>query len=51
MGWADVLPEAERPDQFIRRVVPGDHKEKLSPAVIRQLNTRLAASMELFGYR
>ena len=51
MGWADVLPQTERPDQFIRRVTPGDHKEKLRPAVVEHLNARLAKSMALFGYR
>lgn len=50
MGWADVVPQEERPDQFIRRVLPGDHKEKLSAKAIAQLNAMLAPSMRLFGY-
>jgi Sulfotransferase domain len=50
MSWADVVPQEERPDQFIRRVLPGDHKDKLSPKAIARLNRTLALSMRLFGY-
>ena len=50
MSWADVVPTEEQPDKFIRRVLPGDHKEKLSPAAIAKLNMRLAGAMGLFGY-
>jgi len=50
MGWADVLPQAERPREFIRRVRPGDHKEKLPKRVIERLDQLLAPSMALFGY-
>ncbi len=50
MGWADVLPPVERAEQFIRKVWPGDHREKLSPPVIEQLNAALAPAMRLFGY-
>ena len=35
---------------LIRRVLPGDHKEKLSAKAIAQLNAMLAPSMRLFGY-
>ncbi len=50
MSWADVVPERERMDQFIRKVRPGDHREKLSAPVIAQLNEILAPAMRLFGY-
>ena len=50
MGWADVLPDSERPDQFVRRVRPGDHQEKLSPAVIRRLNDLMAPALERYAY-
>ncbi len=50
MSWADVVPQVERPAQFIRKVRPGDHREKLSRAVIGQLNEMLAPAMGLFGY-
>ena len=50
MGWADVLPDAERPDQFIRKVRPGDHKDKLSPVIVERLNLAMAPALRLFGY-
>lgn len=50
LGWADVLPSEERPTEFIRRVRPGDHLEKLSPDVISQLNVTLAEDLASFGY-
>ena len=50
MGWADVLPETERPEQFVRRVRPGDHKEKLSRGVIARLDEILAPALRLFDY-
>jgi sulfotransferase family protein len=46
----DVFPDAERPTEFIRRVVPGDHREKLSAGAITQLNELLAEPLRLFGY-
>jgi hypothetical protein len=51
MGWADKVPEQENPREFVRRVLPGDHKEKLSQSVIEQINEILWPSMTLFGYR
>lgn len=50
MGWADVLPAEERADQFIRRVRPGDHREKLSGEVVARLNELLRPAMDAFGY-
>ena len=51
MGWADKVPAAEQSRAFIRRVVPGDHRNKLSASVITQLDTVLRPAMELFGYK
>lgn len=34
----DVTPDKERPDRHVRRVEPGDHKEKLPPRVIARLD-------------
>ncbi|HEX8387975.1 MAG TPA: sulfotransferase domain-containing protein, partial [Sphingomonas sp.] len=28
LGWADVRPETEDPHAFVRRVTPGDHRDK-----------------------
>jgi hypothetical protein len=50
LGWADVVPSEERPTEFIRRVTPGDHVEKLSVRVVEQLNNILAKELGLFGY-
>jgi Sulfotransferase domain len=51
MTWADVRPAAEDPTAFIRRVTPGDHRNKLRPATIAALDTSLKPAMEAFGYR
>ena len=50
LEWADVIPSDERQDQFVRKVLPGDHVEKLSAAVIEELNQRLAVSLDFYGY-
>ncbi len=50
MGWADKVPAVEESHAFIRRVRPGDHREKLSAGVIAQLDGVLRPAMELFGY-
>jgi Sulfotransferase domain len=50
LSWADVFPETEDKTAFVRKVVPGDHREKLSPETISKLNRILKPSMDLFGY-
>jgi hypothetical protein len=50
LKWADVVPDGERPTEFVRRVVPGDHRNKLSPEAIRRLDLLLEAPMKTFGY-
>ena len=51
LKWIDVVPEVEDPNQFIRKVTPGDHREKLSAPVIARLDRMLGEAMEAFGYR
>ena len=51
LGWADIIPSAERPTEFIRKVVPGDHREKLSTGTIERLNEIFADEMAKYGYR
>lgn len=51
LKWIDVVPESEDPTKFIRKVTPGDHREKLSPGVIAKLNEHLGTAMAAFGYR
>jgi hypothetical protein len=50
LGWADVLPDEERPDKFVRKVTPGDHRDKLEAEVILQLNDILAPMLDELGY-
>ena len=50
LGWADIVPDEERPDEFVRKVTPGDHRDKLDPATIAQLNEALAPMMTELGY-
>jgi Sulfotransferase domain len=46
----DRQPEAERPDKHVRKVTPGDHKEKLRPETITRLNDAFADILKRFGY-
>jgi hypothetical protein len=46
----DVDPSEERPTAFVRRVVPGDHLEKLAPGTIEELNSRFSDFLHAFGY-
>lgn len=50
MERVDVVPGAEDQKKFIRKVVPGDHREKLEPSTIKTLNNRLGEVLELFDY-
>jgi Sulfotransferase domain len=50
LGWADVVPNTEDKKAFIRKVVPGDHAEKLNGKTIHALNVALESSMNAFGY-
>lgn len=50
LKWIDVIPAAENPDAFIRKVIPGDHRQKLSGAAIAEIGEPLARAMNAFGY-
>jgi Sulfotransferase domain len=50
LRWADVVPNTEDKKAFIRKVVPGDHAEKLNSETIHALNVALESSMNVFGY-
>ena len=50
LEWSDVVPDEENPTAFVRRVLPGDHRNKLTAQVIDRLNGLLAQPMRLFGY-
>lgn len=46
----DDVPETEDQTRFVRRVIPGDHRNKLTPEAIRKLNQALRESMRIFDY-
>lgn len=46
----DVRPEAERQTEFIRKVTPGDHRDKLGGDTIAHLNEIFAGLMSRLGY-
>lgn len=50
LEWADVVPESESPTAFIRKVTPGDHREKLSTAAISSISEILEPALRLFNY-
>lgn len=50
VGWADVVPETEDPRAFIRRVRPGDGREKLSPAARQAVSRHLSGIWRELGY-
>ena len=48
---ADFSPPAEeQPSLHRRQILPGDHRRKLKPATISELNRQLADVLEAFGY-
>jgi hypothetical protein len=46
----DEVPASEDKTRFVRRVIPGDHRNKLKPETIARLNNVLRESMRLFDY-
>jgi hypothetical protein len=50
MGWADIVPDVERPTEFVRKVVPHDHVEKLLHETIDKLNDFFVEELAYFGY-
>lgn len=50
LGWVDVKPEQENPKQFIRKVTPGDHQEKLTSEAIKSLDAELEGVLKTFSY-
>ncbi|WP_376096975.1 sulfotransferase domain-containing protein [Roseomonas sp. CCTCC AB2023176] len=46
----DEVPESEDKQRFVRRVIPGDHRNKLGPPAIRRLNNILRESMRMYDY-
>lgn len=50
LGWADVIPAKEDPRAFVRKVTPGDYREKLKPDTIVAIENILTPALSLFGY-
>lgn len=46
----DVVPEEDAPNEHIRHVTPGDHRDKLKPETIVFLNKRLEGVLQSLGY-
>lgn len=46
----DVRPGEERPTEFIRKVAPGDHRDKLGAETIARLNAALSPTWARLGY-
>ncbi len=46
----DIFPTDENPDSHIRKVTPGDYKDKLKPETIEQLNVFLKTVLQKYGY-
>jgi len=46
----DIRPSSEETDKHIRKVTPGDHREKLTPETIAELNELFAPILERYGY-
>ncbi len=50
LSWADVLPAEENPTEFVRKVTPGDHKDKLDSETIAKLSDMFAAEIDHYRY-
>jgi len=46
----DVVPTADRPGQHVRQVTPGDHRRKLKPETIDELNSLFKKFINLWNY-
>lgn len=46
----DIIPEYESSSQHIRKVHPGDHRDKLASDTIRKLNVQLESFLQAYGY-
>lgn len=44
----DVIPNKETSNKFIRKALPGDHKEKLKPETIEQINEVFSSVLNRF---
>jgi hypothetical protein len=50
LGQVDVVPGSEDAKKFVRNVIPGDHRRKLTPETIDKLDRKLQNSLKAFDY-
>lgn len=50
MGWADKRPDTESPTEFVRKVTPGDWKEKLTEEFQSVLTAEVSEVLNIFNY-
>ena len=46
----DVIPGFENENEHVRQVHPGDHRKKLTPQTIQELNNLLSDFLKYFDY-
>lgn len=46
----DIVPDQEKQTEFIRKVTPGDHLEKLSASAIAKINHQMRDVLDAFKY-
>jgi hypothetical protein len=46
----DIVPASERPENHVRQVAPGDHRRKLKPETIEELNALFAGPLAEWGH-
>ena len=50
MGDVDVIPETEDKERFLRKAIPGDHRQKLRPETIAKLDRIMAGVLQRYDY-
>lgn len=50
MEMVDQVPQSEDKQRFVRKAVPGDHREKLTPDTIKRLNNQLKSVLATYDY-
>jgi Sulfotransferase domain len=50
MEMVDQVPQSEDKMKFVRKAVPGDHREKLQPETIKRLNNQLRSVLDTYDY-
>jgi hypothetical protein len=50
MEMVDQVPQTEDKMRFVRKAIPGDHREKLQPETLRRLNNLLKSVLSQYDY-